>query len=83
MARMMRGGMKKCTCNLGYVIVAWILMAIGLWALAQAFITQWNAAAPMTTILGWYFGAVVILGIGKMLKWKSHGMCPVHGNKCM
>ncbi len=80
MARMMRGG-KKCTCNLGYMIVAWVLIALGIWALATAFIAQFNAAAPMATLLGWYFGGVVLVGIAKMLKWKGHGMCPVHGCK--
>ncbi len=72
---------KKCTCNLGYVIVAWVLMAIGLWTLVQAVYTHWNNLAPMTTLLGWYFGAVVILSVGKMLKWKS--ICAAHGMKCL
>jgi hypothetical protein len=63
------------------MIVAWIVLAIGLWALIEAIRLHWGLAAPMTSLLGWYFGAVVIIGIGKMLKWKSHGMCPVHGCK--
>ena len=71
---------KKCTCNLGYVIVALVLMAIGLWALVQAVYMQWNNMAPMTTLLGWYFGAVVVLGIAKMLKVK--GGCSAHGMMC-
>lgn len=70
----------KCTCNLGYVILGWILAAIGIWALATGFITQLQVSAtPVTTLFGWYFSGIVLISIAKMLKWKGHGSCPVHG----
>lgn len=74
----------KCTCNLGLTIVAWIIFAIGLWALVGGFATQFNSGAPTAVngaVLGWYFLGIMLWGIGKMVKWKAHGRCPVHGGK--
>lgn len=71
----------KCSCNLGYMIVAWILFAVGLWVLVGGFATQFSSGAPTMfngTILGWYFVGILIVGVGKMVKWKAHGACPVH-----
>ena len=71
----------KCTCNLGLMVVAWVLFALGIWALVGGFVTQFTSANPTAvniSILGWYFFGVLLVGIGKMAKWKSHGMCPVH-----
>ena len=73
----------KCTCNLGLMVVAWILFALGLWALVGGFATQLNSAAPTAVnvgVLGWYFLGILLLGIGKMVKWKSHAKCTLHGN---
>ncbi len=71
----------KCNCNLGLMIVAWILFALGLWALVGGFATQFASAAPTAVngaVLGWYFLGILLFGVGKMVKWKSHGTCPVH-----
>ena len=71
----------KCTCNLGFMVVAWVLFALGIWVLVGGFATQLQSSAPTMfngTVLGWYFVAIVLLGVGKMAKWKSHGACPVH-----
>ena len=70
---------KKCTCNLGYMVVAWILFAIGLYLLVGGFAAQFQSTAITAEALVWYFVGIVVLGLGKMSKWKSHGMCPVHG----
>ena len=76
----------KCTCNLGYMVVAWVLIALGLWALVAGFATQFNSATPTAVNLGivsWYFAGVLLIGLAKMAKWKSHGTCPAHGGKMM
>lgn len=73
----------KCTCNMGYMVLAWILMAIGLWALVGGFATQFNSANPQgfsAAILGWYFVGILFMALGKMAKWKGHGTCSVHTN---
>ncbi len=74
---------KRCTCNLGWTVLAWILMAVGLWALVGGFSTQFNSGDPTVVnavVLGWYFAGILVWGLGKMAKWKGHGSCPVHGN---
>ena len=71
----------KCTCNLGFMVVAWILFAAALWVLVGAFATQFTSGAPTMFSLhlfGWYLGGIIIAGIGKMAKWKAHGNCSVH-----
>ena len=72
----------KWSCNLGLMVVSWILFALGLWALVGGFTAQFNSAMPTAvnvTVLGWYFLGILLVGIGKMVKWKAHGACPVHG----
>ena len=78
-----RSASKKCTCNLGLMVVAWILFALGLWALVGGFATQFASGMPTAVngaVLGWYFLGILLCGVGKMVKWKAHGMCPMHGN---
>ena len=72
---------SACKCNLGLLVVAWILFALGLWALVGGFATQFGSAAPTAvngSVLGWYFLGVLLFGVGKMAKWKSCGNCTVH-----
>lgn len=74
----------KCTCNLGWMVVAWVLLALGLWALVGGFAAQFGSSAPTAvnvTVLGWYFVGIVLISLGKMCKWKGHGTCSVHGMK--
>ncbi|HIG97147.1 MAG TPA: hypothetical protein HA230_02275 [Candidatus Aenigmarchaeota archaeon] len=79
---MPRGNVKaKCSCNLGFMVVAWILMALGIWALVGGFATQISSGAPTTVnvvLLGWYFLGVLLVSLGKMAKWKACGRCTVH-----
>ena len=62
----------KCRCNPGFGILAVILFAVGLWALA----------AGNVTILGWYFAGFLLLGVGKIAKWKGCGSCGTHCGTC-
>lgn len=73
----------RCNCNLALMVVAWILAALGIWALVGGFTTQFASAAPTAVngaVLGWYFLGILLVGVAKMVKWKSHANCPVH--KC-
>ncbi|MCX6815762.1 MAG: hypothetical protein NT120_02840 [Candidatus Aenigmarchaeota archaeon] len=75
---------EKCTCNWGYIIVAWILGAIGIWALVAGFATQFTSGYPTavnTTVLVWYFVGLLLVTLAKMLKCKSFGACTAHGMK--
>jgi len=74
----------KCNCNLGLMVVAWILFALGLWALVGGFATQFASGMPTAVngaVLGWYFLGILLVGVGKMVKWKSCGNCTVHTMK--
>ncbi|HLC67387.1 MAG TPA: hypothetical protein VJI12_00735 [archaeon] len=71
----------KCTCNLAFMVVTWIIGAVGLWALVGGFATQFTSAAPTSVsynVLGWYFAGLLLVGLAKMAKWKAHGNCTVH-----
>ena len=71
----------KCKCNLGYLVVGWILGAFGIWALVGGFVTQYASGAPTmvdVNVLGWYFAGLLLVGLAKMAKWKSCGTCHIH-----
>lgn len=73
----------KCGCNPGWMVATWILLALGLWALVGGFATQFASNAPTAvnvTVLGWYFAGVLLVGVGKMCKWKAKGCCTTHQN---
>jgi len=61
-------------------------MALGIWALVAGFVTQFDSVAPASmataqVVVPWYFGGVLLVGLGKMAKWKSCGVCMAHGAK--
>jgi len=73
----------KCKCNPAFMVLGWILGALGLWALVGGFATQFTSAAPTVVnvnVLGWYFAGLLLVGLAKMAKWKACGCCSVH--KC-
>ena len=73
----------KCGCNPAWMIVGWIIGALGIWALVGGFATQFTSAAPTSVnpnILGWYFVGLLLIGLAKMSKWKACGRCCTH--KC-
>ena len=82
---MAKSNSGKCACNPGWSIAAAVLVAVGLLLAVQGFVVQltlqggWDMTT-MSWILAYYFVGVVLIGGGKLLKWKAHGMCPVHGN---
>ena len=74
---------KKCECNWAWWIGSLILLTIGVWALAAGFISHLHAAVPTDietakAVAPWYFGGLLLVGLGKMAKWKSHGACQAH-----
>jgi len=69
---------KKCTCNLGYMVVAWILFALGLMALVSGFTGQFTGTVAAATVFVLYFVGILLFFLGKVSKWKGHGSCPVH-----
>ena len=78
-----RGRSGKCTCKPGWMILAWILAAVGIFALVAGFASQFGASDPTAinlTVLGWYFGGIVLIGLAKMSKWKGCS-CGIHGMK--
>ena len=79
MAKMMGG--DKCTCtpaNFLWMVIAAIVMGVGLWLLIGGLQGQWQGGT-WQTVLTWYALGFLVMGIGKMFKHKSSGMCPVHG----
>lgn len=73
----------KCTCNAGMLVVALVLMSVGAYFLVAAFSGQLKAVDVLSqstamAVLPWYFVGFLVLFLGKMAKWKSHGTCPVH-----
>ena len=86
MARMGKG--DKCTCNPAWMILSAVLIAVGIFLGVQGFATQlsgqfqasvqggaWDTSA-LGWIVGYYFVGVILIGVGKILKWK--GTCSVH-----
>lgn len=68
---------------MGWWVVALILKTVGIWAVAAGFIAQFNAALPASmvtaqAVLPWYFGGLLLIGLGKMAKWKCFGACMMH-----
>lgn len=82
MARSTRNG--KCNFNFGWGIVAAILATIGIFLAVQGFVVQLASQGSWdTTVMGWvlgyYFVGILLLGGAKLLKWKAHEDCKVHG----
>ena len=71
---------KSCNCNLSYMVLAWILFAIGLYFIVGGFAGQFTGTASAAYVLFAYFIGFVIMTLGKMAKWTSHKSCPVHSD---
>lgn len=79
MARNTKSG--KCSCNPVWGAVSAIVLAIAIFLGVQGFAMQLQTAgiADMTTIawiIGYYFAALILGIVGKMLKWKA--VCEMH-----
>ena len=68
----------ECSCNYGFVILTIILATLSLYTLANAFIIQFNHAAGVLTIMGWYLAAIILLVITKASKWRIYTCCDMH-----
>jgi len=80
MAKMMMSksdsGMK-CTCGPAsfiWMILAVVVMGVGLWFLVGGLQSQWTGGSWQSVVV-WYAIGFLVLGIGKMLKWKSCAHC--------
>jgi len=75
---------KKCTCNLGMMIVAVALFALAVFVLVAGFSRQFGVpisgydAQWVVINLAIYFVGFLLMVFGKMAKWKAHGNCPAH-----
>ncbi len=76
--RQAKGG--KCNCNVGFVVLAIILITLGIYSVANGFISHFNYRAAGVVLL-WYFIGVVLLALGKLAKWKAYGECSAHNMK--
>ena len=72
--------LAPCQCDMGMSLIAWVVMALGLWFLAGGFIGQFNGfGTPFDwSILVWYFLGVVLLSFGKMWYVQSCVACDLH-----
>lgn len=71
----------KCSCtpaNFIWVIIAVLIMGIGLWFLVGGVQGQWSGDQTWQVAIIWYALGFLILGIGKMFKWKACSRCSVH-----
>ena len=87
MAKARTSSDMTCRCNPLLSLIALVLLSLGIFGLVNGFALHLQAASagiqmetmPMIGILVWYFGGMLLMLVGKMLKWKAHGVCPVHG----
>lgn len=76
---------RKSKMNPGWGILAAIIVAVGIFFVVQGFVVQlgissqstdaWNIMNWTADSFGWvfayYFVGIVLIGIGKMIKWKA------------
>ena len=68
-----------CTCgpsNFGWMILAAVLFAIGLYFVVWGVYTQWTGGDWLTAMVWSAIGFLVFM-LGKMAKWKAY-CCPAH-----
>lgn len=78
MAKAVKSAKGKCSCNVGWLIIALVLLTVGLWGVVAGFTAQFGGAAA-ATVLPWYFVGLLLIVLGKWAKWNAHGRCTVHG----
>ena len=63
--------------NYGLGFIALVLFTLALYAFVQAFGLHLQAiqsgAQAYATLLAWYFVSVLLVAVGKMVKWKAMG----------
>lgn len=83
--RMMAMRSERCTCgpgSVGWMVVAAVVFAVGVWLLLRGIMGQWNNTETPLMILLFYAVALLVFSVGKALKWKAMS-CPMHGSHCM
>ena len=68
----------KCTCDIGMLLVALVLLSIGAYFLVAAFSAQLQARGDVLSvqtvvgILPWYFVGFLVMVLGKMEIGRAH-----------
>lgn len=84
MARMkVISGGATCKCTPGgyaWLVIGVIVMALGLWSVLKGVQAQWEMRSMFDWwVITWYAVGLLVLWIGKTLKCKGCGSCPMHG----
>ena len=74
---------KKCSCNLGYLVIALVLFTLGIFLLVAGFGWQFNSSTKLGDgligmVFASYFVGLLLIALGKMAKWKCCGTCSYH-----
>ncbi len=73
---------SKCNCNSGFILLAMVLFAVGVYFLVLGFMSQttsgagwnmWDWNAMLLYLIGF-----VVFGLGKWTKWSGCSDCKVH-----
>ncbi|MBI4177359.1 MAG: hypothetical protein HY516_03235 [Candidatus Aenigmarchaeota archaeon] len=84
-----KGRAAVCSCNLGLMLVAKAISAIGIFVLVAGLgaqlavgLTGQNSLGLYMSILPLYFVGLVVKELGKVVGMESHKNCAVHGHVC-
>lgn len=78
-----------CSCNIGVMLVAKAISAIGIFILVAGLgaqlavgLTGQNSLSLYMAILPLYFVGLVVKGLGRVVDIESHRNCAIHGHVC-
>lgn len=69
--------MGKCNCNLLYMVLGVVVLALGIFLFVNGLMMQWAGGDWLMTVV-WYAVGLLVMCVGKMLKWKGCGSCTAH-----
>ncbi|MBI2085392.1 MAG: hypothetical protein HYT71_02680 [Candidatus Aenigmarchaeota archaeon] len=82
-------GKAVCNCNIGLMLVAKAISAVGIFVLIAGIgaqlavgLTGQNSLALYMSILPLYFVGLVVKELGKIVGMESHRNCGLHGHMC-
>ena len=78
-----------CSCNLGVMLVAKAVSAVGIFILVAGLgaqlavgLTGQNSLTLYMAVLPLYFVGLVVKALGKIVDMESHRNCGLHGHMC-